>query len=180
MARLQQRKQAAVTTGSAGTSRLSRANGFNGVLRALPGDRLSCLHFTTTRLWRVAQTSASRGQDHTTSPSAMAMLVAHSRHVHRSPPPRIVTTRTSLFDEAGYQEIITISEKTQLSFSIWRTAGLTCTSISRSLQARWARHPSCLRRTAGVPSYHRGCAPDLSNKKGQPNVAEPPTSCSHR
>jgi hypothetical protein len=40
-------------------------------------------------------------QDHTTSPSAKATLVQRSLHVHRSPPLRIVTTRTSLFDEAG-------------------------------------------------------------------------------
>jgi hypothetical protein len=42
MARLQQKTQAAVTTGSAETSRHSPRNGFNGLLRALPRDRLSC------------------------------------------------------------------------------------------------------------------------------------------
>src|SRR4051812_14126444 len=53
-------------------------------------------HFATTRLWRVAQTSASRGQDHTTLPSVPPALVGRSRHVDRNPPPRFVTTRTSL------------------------------------------------------------------------------------
>jgi len=37
MARLQQKKQAAATTGLARSSGLPCANGFNGFLRALPG-----------------------------------------------------------------------------------------------------------------------------------------------
>jgi hypothetical protein len=39
MARVQQEKHAAVTTGSVGTARHSLRSGFNGVLRALPGDQ---------------------------------------------------------------------------------------------------------------------------------------------
>jgi hypothetical protein len=39
---------------------------------------------------------ASERQDHTTSPSAQAPLVLHRLRVHRSPLPRIVTTRTPL------------------------------------------------------------------------------------
>ena len=39
-------------------------------------------------------TSASGGRDHTTSPSAMPTLVWRGIHVHRSPPPRFVTTPT--------------------------------------------------------------------------------------
>ena len=47
------------------------ANGFNGLLRALPGDRLYCLRHP--REHRLASLiSASGYQDHTTSPSAPA------------------------------------------------------------------------------------------------------------
>ncbi|MGY3450607.1 hypothetical protein ACVILH_002949 [Bradyrhizobium sp. USDA 4353] len=46
-------------------------------------------------------TSASRGQDHTTSPSALAPVVHRCRYGHRIPAPTFVTTRTPLCDEAG-------------------------------------------------------------------------------
>jgi hypothetical protein len=57
--------------------------------------------------------SAPGDQDHTTSPSVLASVVHRRSHVHRSPPLRIVTTRTSLFDEAGWRQPITISLKTK-------------------------------------------------------------------
>jgi hypothetical protein len=51
------------------------ANGFNGFLRALPGDR-ACLSPSPAELCSANLTPASRRQDHTTSPSASA----HSSH----------------------------------------------------------------------------------------------------
>jgi hypothetical protein len=39
--------------------------------------------------------------------------------VHRGPPPRIVTTRTSLFDEAGCRQMITNSEKKKQKYFCW-------------------------------------------------------------
>jgi hypothetical protein len=75
-------------------NRHSLRNGFNGVLRALPGDR-ACLPpssvDSTTDL-----APASGRQNHTTSPSAKAVFVRatncaqHSR-VHRIPLPTSVT-----------------------------------------------------------------------------------------
>jgi len=73
-----------VTTGSPGATRHSPRNGFNGLLRDLPGDRLDCHR----RLADMAGprpvgptsppqnlTPASRRQDHTTSPSATTSFV---------------------------------------------------------------------------------------------------------
>jgi hypothetical protein len=81
-----------VTTGSTGITRPSPRNGFNGFLRALPGDR-ACLPPSPPRsLLLKSLTPASGRQNHTTSPSA------DQRHssldvisVHRIPRPTSVT-----------------------------------------------------------------------------------------
>src|SRR5665213_3682831 len=54
-------------------TRLSPRNGFNGLFRALPGDRL----FATVVARKIPRhlTPAPRRQDHTTSPSASALFV---------------------------------------------------------------------------------------------------------
>ena len=57
-------------TGSAEAVRPSLRNGFNGFLRALPGDRLSC-HRRHAGMNPPDLTPASGRQDHTTSPSAI-------------------------------------------------------------------------------------------------------------
>src|SRR5258708_16770225 len=59
-------------------------NGFNGFLRALPGDRA----FLSPSLANESAnlTPASRRQDHTTSPSALAPLVFCTISVHCIPP----------------------------------------------------------------------------------------------
>jgi hypothetical protein len=62
-----------VTTGSAGSTRRFLRNGFNGFLRALPGDR--ALLPPSPALLRANLTPASGRQDHTTSPSARAPFV---------------------------------------------------------------------------------------------------------
>src|SRR3984893_3571010 len=71
---------------SAETIRPSLRNGFNGLFRALPGDRAllppSFADCSTTL------TPASGRQDHTTSPSALVSLVLRHYRVH-SPPPRV-------------------------------------------------------------------------------------------
>ncbi len=89
MARLQQKKQAAVTTGSAGSSGTPCAMGY-GLYRALPGDHR--LVATVVREINPATLApASERQDHTTSPSASATFVSRALRVHRIPAPRIVT-----------------------------------------------------------------------------------------
>src|SRR3569833_2672205 len=105
MARLQKKTQAAVTTGSAETSGIPRTMGLRLICDFL-GDRLACPRLR--RRLRAAQASAPGGQDHTISPSAsvcarLAQLIAAT--APRTP--RIVTTRTSLFDEAGCRHLIT-------------------------------------------------------------------------
>jgi len=56
-----------------------------GLLRALPGDRLSChRRFAGMNLRNL--TPAPGRQDHTTSPSAQATLVSRGFRVHRIPP----------------------------------------------------------------------------------------------
>ena len=79
MARLQQKKQAAVTTGSAGSTGIPCAMVY-GLYRALPGDL--CLVATVVREINPATLApASERQDHTTSPSALG-------HVRLTCPPR--------------------------------------------------------------------------------------------
>src|SRR6202140_4921023 len=59
-------------------------NGFNGFLRALPGDR--AFLSPSPALLLADLTPASRRQDHTTSPSASAPFVNPRCRVHRIPP----------------------------------------------------------------------------------------------
>jgi hypothetical protein len=73
MARLQNEKQAAVTTRFSRIARHSLHDGFNGVLRALPGKRALLLPSRTDRSARL--TPASGCQDHATSPCAMISVV---------------------------------------------------------------------------------------------------------
>ena len=59
--------------GHTGNTRHSPRNGFNGLLRALPGDR--AFLSPSPALLSANLTPASRRQDHTTSPSASALFV---------------------------------------------------------------------------------------------------------
>src|SRR6266487_4101455 len=79
--------------GHTGTTRHSPRNGFNGFLRALPGDQ-ACL--TPSSALLIADlTPASGRQNHTTSPSASAPFVKGTARVHRIPP-RVRDVRTPL------------------------------------------------------------------------------------
>jgi hypothetical protein len=87
MARLQQKKQAAVTTGRAGSPAFP-ARWCYGLYRALPGDL--CLVATVIGVMRsiIANLApASERQDHTTSPSASGhvRLMCHPRPPHPRP-----------------------------------------------------------------------------------------------
>src|ERR1700694_3683820 len=73
-----------VTTVTPEITRHSPRNGFNGFLRALPGDR-ACLS-PSSALLLADLTPASRRQNHTTSPSASARFVKRAARVHRIPP----------------------------------------------------------------------------------------------
>jgi hypothetical protein len=69
--------------GRTGTPGIPARNGFNGLLRALPGDR--AFLSPSSALLLADLTPASRRQDHTTSPSASARFVKHAARVHRIP-----------------------------------------------------------------------------------------------
>src|SRR6266487_4631728 len=70
--------------GHTGFTRHSPRNGFNGFLRALPGDQ-ACLT-PSSALLLADLTPASGRQNHTTSPSASAPFVKGAARVHRIPP----------------------------------------------------------------------------------------------
>ncbi len=72
--------------GHTGNTRHSPRNGFNGFLRALPGDRAFLPPSPLRSLLLKSLTPASGRQDHTTSPSASGALVFGAIHVHRIPP----------------------------------------------------------------------------------------------
>jgi len=69
-----------------GFTRPSLRNGFNGFLRALPGDR--ALLPPSLADYSANLTPASGRQDHTTSPSAPTPLVLRRYRVHCIPPQR--------------------------------------------------------------------------------------------
>ncbi len=74
-----------VTTVAPGSPGIPARNGFNGFLRALPGDR-AFLSPSPAEASSADLTPASRRQDHTTSPSARsALLVCSAARVHRIP-----------------------------------------------------------------------------------------------
>jgi hypothetical protein len=75
---------------STGITRPSLRNGFNGFLRALPGDR-ALLPPSLTRITPRNLTPASGRQDHTTSPSARNVIRLLTCRVHRIPHPTSVT-----------------------------------------------------------------------------------------
>ena len=75
-----------VTTGHTGITRHSPRNGFNGFLRALPGDR-AFLPPSSLRSWLPRNLMPASGhQDHTTSPSASRAIRQRRQNVHRIPP----------------------------------------------------------------------------------------------
>src|ERR1019366_8040025 len=73
-----------VTTGPPRSPGIPARNGFNGFLRALPGDR--ALLPPSPANCSASLTPASGRQDHTTSPSASAPFVCNAARVHRIPP----------------------------------------------------------------------------------------------
>jgi len=84
-------KHTVVTTVAPGSPGIPARNGFNGFLRALPGDRLIV---TVTRVMRsiIANLTPAPGrQDHTTSPSAICAVRQKRIRVHRIPHPTSVT-----------------------------------------------------------------------------------------
>src|SRR5260370_11420804 len=88
--RVQSKKHTSVVaTGSDGFNRLSPRDGFNGFLRALPGDRA----LLPPSLADIAAnlTPASGRQDHTSSPSASSTIRQARQRVHRIPYPTSVT-----------------------------------------------------------------------------------------
>jgi hypothetical protein len=78
-----------VTTGKPKHSGTPCANGFNGFLRALSGDR--ALLSPSLVDCSANLTPASRHQDHTTSPSASGAFVSRAVRVHRIPRSTSVT-----------------------------------------------------------------------------------------
>jgi hypothetical protein len=86
--------------GRTGIPGIPARNGFNGFLRALPGDR-ACLPPSPVKLLFTNLTPASGRQDHTTSPSARSALVSSAAYVHRIPCPTFVTIAKRPFVWAG-------------------------------------------------------------------------------
>ena len=90
-----------VTTGSPKRSGIPRANGFNGFLHALPGDRAFLPPSLVDRSTTLAP--ASGRQNHTTLPSATGAFVLSTTRVHRIPHPTSVTIAIRPSCEAGHR-----------------------------------------------------------------------------
>jgi hypothetical protein len=90
--------RAVVTTVTPEITRHSPRNGFNKLLRALPGDR-ACLSPSPADN-SANLTPASRRQDHTTSPSASQHVRQCATRVHRIPP-RVCDDRETPLQRSG-------------------------------------------------------------------------------
>src|SRR3984957_17654658 len=97
-------------------TRPSLRNGFNGLFRALPGDR-ACLPPSSPRSLLLENlTPASGRQDHTTSPSARNVIRLLTCRVHRIPCPTSVTIakRPSVWAGMGSDvEVICVKGKSK-------------------------------------------------------------------
>src|SRR5579872_2469884 len=98
-----------VTTGSPEATRPSLRNGFNGFLRARPGDRAflppspaRCVSIDTNLI------SASGYQAHTTSPSALAPFVNASPKRPSHPAPNVRDGRDAPLSGAGWREQVQV------------------------------------------------------------------------
>src|SRR5579872_5261850 len=99
-----------VTTGSPEATRPSLRNGFNGFLRARPGDRAflppspaRCVSIDTNLI------SASGYQAHTTSPSAEPSAFVEPRSQRPShPAPNVRDGRDAPLGEAGWREQVQV------------------------------------------------------------------------
>src|SRR3954447_25887136 len=101
MAPVREKVHGAGTTGTTGAFRPSLRDGFTvSFVLSLGIGCLAPIARTCRQATLANLTSASRGQDHTTSPSTQAPVVYRPLHVHRIPAPTFVTTRTPLCDEA--------------------------------------------------------------------------------
>ena len=88
------KKQAAVTTGKGRNNRHSLRDGFNGLSRALPGDRALIASVAARDHHPRDLIPASGDQDHTPLPSARMLSSARVMRaeppcVHRIPPPYV-------------------------------------------------------------------------------------------
>src|SRR5882724_8725460 len=92
------------TTGSAEDTRPSLRNGFNGFLRALPGDHslvATVARETRERLHDLSACIGAPGPHDFAVRARASRLPPHPRPPH--PASTFVTTRTPLFDEAGWR-----------------------------------------------------------------------------
>jgi hypothetical protein len=123
MARLQQKKQAAVTTGGAGQPAFP-ARWFTAYIAISPGTGLSCPRRLRDVNTIANLASASGGQDHATSPSAPATFVRRVLRVHRIPAPHIVTIgRNVPLHRGGMRErmvVICPTEQARMRAADWR------------------------------------------------------------
>src|SRR5258707_127757 len=98
--------------GHTGITRHSPRNGFNGLLRALPGDRAFLPPSPLRSLLLKNLTPASGRQDHTPSPSASAPFVKSASASTASCPASVtISSRPSVGQDGKSYSLICISEK---------------------------------------------------------------------
>jgi hypothetical protein len=105
--RVKRKHTSKFTTGTPDRPGIPCASGFNGFLRALPGEP----GFVATIIPEKRQlpgdlTPASGRQDHTTSPSATSAFVFCAIRVHRIPHPTFVTIAKRPSCEGGTRETL--------------------------------------------------------------------------
>ena len=160
MARLQQKKQAAVTTGRAGSAGIPCAMVY-GLYRALPGDL--CLVATVIGVMRsiIANLApASERQDHTTSPSALG-------HVRLTRPPRPSHPRPTYRDDRPKRPSSSRRDAREHRCDLPDAASAdTCDRLARRAICAWRACGNC-------PSGNcvRGCEPQPSQRRARVSTA---------
>jgi hypothetical protein len=172
--RAKNRKHTSKSPRGTGNTRHSLRNGFNGFLRALPSDRLSC-RCRRAKLVSLNLMPASRHQDHTTSPSASHAPVLRERNVHRILPHVRDDRETPLW---GRDKIADSAASTAASRGISENRKSNDRPKSGTSNAR----PGVRCRAQTKPRNYRGSmsAFDASRALFAENHAEACTSRQHR
>jgi hypothetical protein len=131
------RKHASKSPRSRRVARHSPRNGFNGFLRALPGDRALLPPSPPRSLLPRNLTPASGRQDHTTSPSASqrSRQVRNLRPSHPAPTSVTIAKRPSVWDGmARKREVIWVRrERKYFRKGGWTGKSLFCFLVNAAL-----------------------------------------------
>jgi hypothetical protein len=177
------KKHGGRTTGSTGIIRPSLRNGFNGFLRALPGDRALLPPSPPRSLLLENLTPASGRQDHTTSPYASRRIRLRAACVHRIPRSTSVTIAIRPSARGGTSESIMVILANREAKYFLPKGWTRCLSGTRLICPSGNQFDGYRFRLrslsfGGRRSLHPSCAPQIS--AGSADLFLPAFDCHYR